>query len=355
MLKFYTTCLFSLLTLALLNAGNPDRQGEAGATQLLLNPFAPSAGLHSLNTSSVMGVEALRINVAGLGRVKKSEVLLGYADYLSGSDLALQAVGFASKLGGSGTLGFSVTTIDFGDIMVTTDLQPEGTGADLNLSFLNIGLGYSHVFDNKVSVGILLRLVNESTADVGAFGFAIDAGVQYYVGDNDEFKFGVSLRNIGSRMSYAGQGLSQAGDSPDPRDPIQLTFEQRAAGFEMPSVLDIGASYDILANDMLQTDGDDHRLTIHGNFTANSFSRDQIGGAIEYSFREQFTLRGGYRTDISDEEGIQPALYEGLSAGATVAVPFSKENRDAGFSVSYAYRQTNVYNGTHNFGLGFTF
>ncbi|MEL6805784.1 MAG: PorV/PorQ family protein, partial [Bacteroidota bacterium] len=270
-------------------------------------------------------------------------------------DLGLQAIGLASKLGESGTLGFSIMTVDFGDIPVTTDLQPEGTGANLNLSFLNIGIGYSHVFENKVSVGVLLRLVNESTSDVGAFGFAIDAGVQYFVGDYNEFKFGVSLRNIGSRMSYAGQGLSQAADSPDPRDPIQLTFERRAAGFEMPSVLDIGASYDILTDNRFATDGDDHRLTLYGNFTANSFSRDQVGGAIEYSFREQFTLRGGYRTDISDEEGIQPSLYSGLSAGATVAVPFSRENRDVGFSVSYAYRETNVYSGTHNFGLGFTF
>ncbi|MEO0627372.1 MAG: DUF3308 domain-containing protein, partial [Bacteroidota bacterium] len=259
MLKFYTTSLLTFVATLLVFGGNPDRQGEAGATQLLLNPYAPSAGLHSLNTSSVSGVESMRINIAGLGRVKKSEVMLGYADYLSGSDLGLQAIGLASKLGESGTLGFSIMTVDFGDIPVTTDLQPEGTGANLNLSFLNIGIGYSHVFENKVSVGVLLRLVNESTSDVGAFGFAIDAGVQYFVGDYNEFKFGVSLRNIGSRMSYAGQGLSQAADSPDPRDPIQLTFERRAAGFEMPSVLDIGASYDILTDNRYATDGDDHR------------------------------------------------------------------------------------------------
>ncbi|MEM8584974.1 MAG: PorV/PorQ family protein [Bacteroidota bacterium] len=353
--KFYLTCLLGLFSYALAIAGNPDRQGEAGAAQLLLNPYAPSAGLHSLNTSSVSGVEAMRINIAGLGRVKKSEVLLGYADYLSGTDLGLQAVGFASKMGESGTLGFSIMNIEFGDIPITTTNQPEGTGGDISLSFINIGLGYSHVFENKVSVGVLLRLVNESTADVGAFGFALDAGVQYFVGDNDEFKFGVSLRNIGSRMAYGGQGLSQQVDNPDPRVNDQLTLEFRAATFEMPSVLNIGASYDILADDRYDTDGDDHRLTLLANFTANSFSRDQIGGAIEYSFREQFTLRGGYRTDISDEEGIQPSLYNGLSAGATVAVPFSRQNRDAGFSVSYAYRQTNVYSGTHNFGLGFTF
>ena len=48
------------------HAGNPDRQGEAGAHELLINPWARSAGLHTLNTSSIMGVEAMRLNIAGL-------------------------------------------------------------------------------------------------------------------------------------------------------------------------------------------------------------------------------------------------------------------------------------------------
>ena len=57
-------------------AGNPDRQGEAGASELLLNPWARSAGIHSMSTASVSGVEAMRINVAGLGRMKSGEFML---------------------------------------------------------------------------------------------------------------------------------------------------------------------------------------------------------------------------------------------------------------------------------------
>jgi hypothetical protein len=37
-------------------AGNPDRQGEAGANQLLINPWARSAGLHTMGTANVTGV-----------------------------------------------------------------------------------------------------------------------------------------------------------------------------------------------------------------------------------------------------------------------------------------------------------
>ena len=55
-------------------AGNPDRQGEAGAYELLMNPWARSAGLHTMNTSCIQGVESLRLNVAGLSRINQFEV-----------------------------------------------------------------------------------------------------------------------------------------------------------------------------------------------------------------------------------------------------------------------------------------
>ena len=95
--------------------------------------------------------------------------------------------------------------------MTTDELpDPDPNGPTFNINFFNIGLSYAHVFENKVSVGVTLRGISESTSDVAAFGFAIDAGVQYVTGDDDNFKFGISLRNVGSRMSFAGQGLATA-------------------------------------------------------------------------------------------------------------------------------------------------
>ena len=55
-------------------AGNPDRQGEAGAYELLINPWARSAGLHTMTTACIRGVEALQLNPAGLARVKGTEI-----------------------------------------------------------------------------------------------------------------------------------------------------------------------------------------------------------------------------------------------------------------------------------------
>ena len=257
-------------------------------------------------------------------------------------------MGVGAKLKGGGAIGLSLHSLDFGDIPITTTDQPEGTGADLNLSFINIGLTYSHTFEKAVSVGVTLRGVSEGTSDVSAFGFAVDAGVQYITGDQDEFKFGISLRNVGSRMSYAGQGLATATDNPNPRSDFDLTFDTRASSFEMPSILNIGAAYDLFSgNESLE----DHRITVMGNFTANSFSRDQLGAAVEYAFREQFIGRLGYRSDFETDELTESPLYNGLSAGASIRVPFSKADRTKNISFDYAWRATRIYDGTHNIGI----
>ncbi|WP_116124900.1 PorV/PorQ family protein [Lewinella sp. IMCC34183] len=354
MKKFYLLLACAGFSLAAF-AGNPDRQGEAGATQLLMNPWAPSAGLHSLGTSYVTGVEAMRLNPAGVSRFAGTQVMLGYANYLQGTDISMQAIGVTAQAGKNGAFGFSVMSLDFGDIPITTTEQPEGTGALLNLSFINVGLTYSHQFENRVSVGITLRGVSESTSDVSSFGFAIDAGVQYVTGPEDAFKFGLSLRNVGSRMAYGGQGLATTADNPDNSADYKLTYAQRAAGFEMPSMLNIGASYDFL------THLEDQRVTLVGNFTANSFSRDQVGAGVEYAFREQFLARVGYRTDLDaadESEGAsadESPLYDGISAGASVRVPFQRGDTDRRFSVDYAYRSTRIYGGTHNVGLSLSF
>ncbi len=326
------------------NAGNPDRQGEAGGYELLLNPWARNAGLHAITTSMAYGVEAMQINVAGLSRIHKTEFVIAHTRLFEGTGIRMNSIGLAQKMGENGAFGLALTAMDFGDILVTTVGNPEGGLGTYSPNFFNLALSYSHTFAQKVSVGILLRGISESIADVGAFGFALDAGVQYVSGAKDNFKFGVSLRNMGSPMKFSGEGLALLTPNPDPTDPYVITVTQRAAGFELPSMLNIGLSYDFWA-------GEHHRLTAVGNFTANSFSVDQLGAGLEYSFKEMFMARAGYRYDL----GISPndpehQLYSGLSAGITIEVPTKKESTGR-FAIDYAYLATLRFSGTHNFSI----
>ncbi len=335
-----------LLPASDLKAGNPDRQGEAGAYELLMNPWARSAGLHTMNTSFISGVEAMRLNIAGLVRLDNQlEVYGSHAIYLDGTDISMNALGFGSKIGKNGALGVSIMALDFGDIRVTTTDQPGGTGATFSPSFFNIGLGYSHQFENKVSVGILVRGISESISDLNAFGFCIDAGIQYVTGAQDNFKFGIALRNVGGRMKFNGEGLAVQRPT---EQGYELTFDQRSNDFELPSMLNIGASYDFLL-------GEKNRITALANFTSNSFSEDQVGGGLEYAFNEMFMVRAAYKYDFGLGDEIREPIYTGLSAGATIDVPISRRNPDLRFGIDYAYRTTKIWNGTHNIGVRLNF
>jgi hypothetical protein len=338
---FLTFVLIGFTTTA--EAGNPDRQGEAGAYELLMNPWARSAGLHTMTTAMISGVEAIRLNPAGLARVSGTEIVLGSALYLKGTDINMNAVGLAQSIGKNGSFGLTLMALDFGDINITTVDQPEGTGATFSPSFFNLGLSYSHIFENKVSVGITARVVSETISDARASAVTLDAGVQYVTGDQDNFKFGISLRNIGGRMAFEGDGLISAGSFVNGADNIDLSVEQRAEEFELQSMLNIGASLDFYV-------GAEHRITVVGNYTSNAFSQDQIGGGVEYAFNKLVMIRGGYRHDFGHtaEGGTEQPIYSGPAAGVTLAVPVNKEDNAPRIAIDYGYRATDVYDGTHN-------
>lgn len=102
-------------------AGNPDRAGSAGATPALVLILSPrSSGWGLANSASVRGVEAMYGNIAGLAHVNRTEVVFANTRWLSGSGTTINSIGFAQKMGSSGVLGISATTLGFGDLPVTT-------------------------------------------------------------------------------------------------------------------------------------------------------------------------------------------------------------------------------------------
>jgi hypothetical protein len=339
MKKLYSLALLAMTALPLF-AGNPDRQGEAGAYELLLNPWARSAGLHAMNVSIVRGVDGLYLNPAGIAPAGAGRIEAGVSQsrYLSNTGIKINAFGFVSKVGETGVMGVNINSMDFGQIPITTANQPEGTGGTYSPAFINIGLSYARVFE-KVTVGLTFRVISEAINDLRATGACLDAGVQY---NNDKFHFGLSLRNIGSRMRFGGEGLSFSQSNPDQTLNYNLTYNQRSASFEMPSQLNIGVGYDVPI-------GTKAKAVIVGNFTSNSFSRDEVGGGAELVLFDGFTLRGGYRAvmgqaakgyDIND-------AYTGLCGGASVDFALKKGSPNK-LGFDYSYLPSNPFNGTHN-------
>ena len=152
-------------------AGNPDRSGSAGASHLLVNPWARSSGLGNASLSSVTGVESVFLNVAGLAFTKKTELLFTNTQYFVGTGIQLNAAAFGQKVGKSGAFGLSVVNMNFGDIARTTEALPEGGIGSFTVNYSNIGISFAKEFSNSIYGGLTVRLISEAIYNVRSQGW----------------------------------------------------------------------------------------------------------------------------------------------------------------------------------------
>lgn len=331
-----------VLNSATLEAGNPQRSGSAGAQELLINPWARSSGWAGANSAHIRGIESTYLNIAGLAFTEKTEVVFSNTDWLSGTDVTINSLGFSQKVGETGVIGVSIMSVDYGDIEITTNDQPEGGLGTFSPTSLNFNLSYAKKFTDNIFGGVNVKLISQSINDLTATGLAFDAGVQYVTGEDKHIRFGIAIRNVGPSMSYSGDGIAIRLDAPS--GTFDQTFESRSQSFEIPSNLNIGAAYDFLF--------DKHRLTLAGNFTSNSFSKDQYSLGAEYAFMKKFMVRSGYMIEDNGDVDINTTALTGFTAGFSIEMPFKKGGKST-FAIDYSYRDSDPFDGSHSIGVRF--
>jgi len=351
MKNIYKSIITVLLTATMLlpltmYAGNKDRSGQAGASELLINPWARSSGWGGVNIANSFGLESMYTNIAGLAFTQKTELIFSNTQWLKGSEIGINTFGFSQKMGEAGVLGLSIMSMNFGDLPITTTELPEGGIGNFSPKYMNINIAYAKAFSNSIYGGFNLKIISESISDVSAQGVAIDAGIQYITGEKENIHFGISLKNVGPTMRFRGDGLSIRSFIPGQES--KFTLEHRSADFELPTQLNIGGSYAFLFSEM-------HKFTVAAAFTSNAFNKDQYILGAEYALKDYVMLRGAYTYEegITNEDENTIALT-GPSGGITIQAPLNKEKNSI-FSVDYSYRATPAFQGTHNIGVRLTF
>ncbi len=345
-------------------AGNEQRAGSNGASQLLINPWARSTGWGNANVASVVGLEGMFQNVAGMAFTRKTELAFTNIQWFGGSGVVINNGGFATKVGENGVLGLNVMNMNWGEIEIVTTELPEGGIGTFNPTYNVIALGYAREFSNSIYGGISVKMINENIFNASASGFAIDAGIQYVTGigkdkagnrNRDNLHFGITMKNVGTTMKYTGDGMSFTGFS---ENGTSMTVEHRSQEFELPSLIKIGFSYHIKlaakVDEVNETVSSDHNLVLAANFTSNSYTKDQYHFGMEYGFKDYFFLRGGYVYEAGTlGGGTRSSAFTGPTAGLTLQMPINKENKSV-LAVDYSYRFTEPFAGVHTFGVRVT-
>jgi hypothetical protein len=333
------------------NAGNPERAGQAGASQLLINPYARSAGWGGSNNARTRGIESQYTNVAGLAFTKKTELMFMRSAWLVGTGININTFGLSQRVGETGAIGLGIMSINAGKIERTTEDQPEGGLGTFTPRFTNIALSYAKGFSDNIYGGVTVRVLSEGIDNVKAQGVSIDAGVQYHTGKYDQYHLGVSLKNVGPRMQYKGDGLSVQGSFENAYGyQVDMTQGVKSAAFDLPSLLNIGGAYDLYLTKDSTGKAKTHRVTVAANYTSNSFTKDNVLVGLEYSWKDILMIRGGMYTEkgIFMGEENRTTAFTGPSCGATVEIPFTEKKST--FGIDYSYRFTKPFGGVHSFG-----
>ena len=298
-------------------AGSDERKGTSGAPELLIPVGARGSALGSAAASDITGAEAIFWNPAGLAGQEGTEAMFSNTQYFA--DMKVNYFGVSTQGGSLGQFGFNVKVLSVGDVIVTTESAPDGTGEIINPTFSVMGVSWARAFTDRVRFGGTVNYVSERILSMSANGIAADFGVQYDTGWKG-LKFGMVMKNFGTSMHYDGENMD-VNVQPPGSDPSasNRTLRFSSANFEMPSYFTLAASYNAWQNGP-------SRVQIMGSFLNNNFGGDSFTGGAEWNYRDMFALRGSYFGTVSstiDAAGESSNsfeggddLYSGLAFGA---------------------------------------
>ena len=316
-------------------------QTKVGSTaapflNIAVSPRAISMGGAFIATAN--DVSSLYWNPAGASRSDINEAMFSHSRWFA--DINYNWAGAMIKLGGAGTLGLSLTYLDYGDIEVTTLAEQDGTGEFFSASDMSLGLTYAYNLTDRFSLGGTVKYIQQKIWNSSATAIAMDLGVLFH-SDIYGLRIGATITNFGTGMQIDGKDLLVQYDI-DPNiygNNDQILANLQTDEFPLPLTFRIGLAMDVL-------DTEEHRFTIAADALHPNDNSESVNVGAEYMFNNLIAFRVGYKSLFLDNS------EEGLTAGVGLNYDF---NTDFGVRVDYAYQDFGVLDYTQHFSLGIKF
>ena len=316
-------------------------QTKVGSTaapflNIAVSPRAISMGGAFIATAN--DVSSLYWNPAGASRSDINEAMFSHSRWFA--DINYNWAGAMVKLGGAGTLGLSLTYLDYGDIEVTTLAEQDGTGEFFSASDMSLGLTYAYNLTDRFSLGGTVKYIQQKIWNSSASAIAIDLGVLFH-SDIYGLRIGATITNFGTGMQMDGKDLLVQHDI-DPNiygNNDQILANLQTDEFPLPLTFRIGLAMDVL-------DTDDHRFTLAADALHPNDNSESVNVGAEYMFNNLIAFRVGYKSLFLDNS------EEGLTAGIGLNYNFAT---DFGVRIDYAYQDFGVLDYTQHFSLGIKF
>ena len=346
-----TFLIFLVLLITPLFAQNkPYRVGTTAANFLEMGIGSAANSMGEAYVSVTRDISSIYWNPAGLGYLESNEVLFMYQPWIA--DINVAFAGAAIKLPQIGTLGISITNMDFGRTEVTTMAMQEGTGETFSANEYAITLSYARKLADWFGFGASFKWVSSNIWHISANALAIDLGVMVntnffsFSGKRvDGMSIGMSISNYGTKMQYDGIDLlvpidllpNENGNYKD------IEGQYRLQGWELPLIFRVGASIKPFVNDTQQL-----TLAVDALHPNNNSESINLGAqyAIKFLGLGDFYIRGGYRGLYMDETEY------GLTLGAGIHLTLLNNNS---IKMDFAYKDVGIFGNTLTYSIGINF
>lgn len=272
-------------------------------------------------------------NPGGMARLQRPELVLTHTLWLA--DIKFNYVGLMVPLGGLGNVGVNVTAVTMDEMEVTTEEQPEGTGATFTAGSFALGFTFARNLTEWFSIGANVKYINEHIWNSNATGIAVDLGTLFTT-PFEGVRLGASISNFGTKMQISGDDLLVQKDidalnrGNNPNINARLSTDE----FDLPLILRIGLSADIV-----NTEGQRLVLAIDGAHPNDNDEYINVGG--EYSVLDRMLiLRGGYKSLFTRDSEEQFTLGGGIRYGLS---------RNLNVQIDYAYESFDRFDAVHKF------
>jgi len=273
-----------------------DRAGTSGFQFLKIPVDARSAAMGETVVANAFDASALFWNPALASQTDGIQLGLSHTAYFADVNVEYAALSVPlSRLGL--TLGASIQALSSGDMEVTTEFQPFGTGETFRFTDLALGATLSQALTDLFSYGITAKYLRESVAGLTTTSVVFDLGVFYRIGTTGA-QLGVAIRNFG--LDGIPEGTLTRTVIGDDNPVVEDDFET----FTPPTTFLLGATYRLFRNDQRND------LLISGQLNNPNDNAESLNLGVEYTWHTLLVLRAGYRFGV--DEYTVPSLGLGL-------------------------------------------
>jgi len=283
-------------------------------------------------------VTALYYNPGAISQTGNSQFMVSHTNWLV--DTKFDWVGVMINLDGQSAIGVNITQLDYGEELITTEINQEGTGETWKASDIAVGVSYARNLTDRFSIGGTAKYIQQKIWNESASAFGVDVGLKYKT-DFNGLTIGMSISNFGTDMRLDGKDLFRPIDLDPQNQGTNKTIVARLKtdDWPLPLLFRVGAAMDVMNSEEL-------RFTVAADALRPSDNAETLNLGGELGWRESLFFRGGFKSLFLDES------EEGYTLGGGARYELTAVNFIA---VDYSYQDFGKFGGIQTIAISITF